>query len=374
MFVSDSKLPHLLSPVCYFDELWYQKECAKVIEPAWHVVATTPELSRSGDFVTAVVAGKSIQVRNFDGKLVALSNVCAHRHALISSQACGNSPTMRCQYHGWEYQEDGRTGKIPEPKNFVPFDRQKTCLPIYRVETLGQLVFVNTQSGSPSLIESLGEEFYSRVADRFSNAWTLALRWQPEYPTNWKVPIENSLEAYHVPAVHPHTFREDPGAERSTHELLTNRTSFSTSLPFSPHSRLDNAFQKLEARFVRWLGLQSTGRYEQHQVFPNLLLSFTDAISLCNCIIPESPRSCRAVVRQFGRLPDRRGAIKRLAAVWWSRLTAGITKKVLVEDMAIFSAIQRGLEMSPQVGMLGRCEERIHSFQEFVKSACGETT
>ena len=36
---------------------------------------------------------------------------------------------------------------------------------------------------------------------------------------NWKVPIENTLEAYHVPLVHPNTFRENPGSERATHVL-----------------------------------------------------------------------------------------------------------------------------------------------------------
>ncbi len=366
MFVSQAKLPHLLPPSSYFSSEAYQADLQGVLRGAWYMVGTTAELPRHGDFLTQTVAGVSLQVRNFNGQLRAISNVCAHRHAEICSLPCGNSPTMRCQYHGWEYQADGLTGKIPEPKNFVPFDRQATRLPLYALETVGQLVFVNVSSAPLPLVDFLGDEFYKLLERRFSQQWTLALKWQPEYPANWKIPIENSLEAYHVPAVHPHTFRQDPGAERSKHGLLPNRTWFETTLPFSPHTWLDATFQRLEGRFVRWLGHETNGSYQQHHVFPNLLFSFTDAISLASCVLPAGPLQCSAVTRQFGRLPSSKGPLRRVSAKYWSRLTAAITKRVMLEDLGMFAAIQRGMVHSPHEGMLGCCEERIHRFQQWM--------
>lgn len=371
MFVSSERLPHLLPPSSYTSVESYERELQQVLRASWHVIGTTAELARNGDFLTQTVAGTSMQVRNFSGQLRALSNVCAHRHAEICSLAHGNSPTMRCQYHGWEYQADGRTAKIPSPKNFVPFDRDAIRLPQYHVETVGQLVFVNVSAAPKPLVEFLGAEFQALLAERFSTAWTLGLRWQPNYEANWKVPVENSLEAYHVPAVHPRTFREDPGADRSQHVLLDNRTWFQTTLPFSPHTRLDAAFQSWEQRFVRWLGYDTCGNYQQQHVFPNLLFSFTDAISLVNCVLPQGPQKCMAVVRQFGRLPRAGGRLRAMAAKCWSRLTAAITKRVLLEDMQMFAAIQRGLEHSPHVGQLGICEERIHHFQAWMKKSLG---
>lgn len=366
MFVSATRLPHLLSPSRYYDPEAYQVELEAVLRSSWHVVATLPELARAGDFVTLELCQTPIQVRNFNGQLHALSNVCAHRHALISSACRGHSNTMRCQYHGWEYQANGRTGHIPAPKNFVPFDDPPLCLPTYPVAVAGQLVFVNLSHAAPSLPDFLGHDFYTLLEQRFGDQWLLALKWSPDYPANWKIPIENSLEAYHVPNVHPHTFRVDPGEQRSEHLLLPHRTAFGTSLPFSPHNRFDRVFQTLEARFVRWLGYPSTGEYWQHHVFPNLLFSFTDAISLCNCILPRGPKRTSATVRQFGRLPPRGGPIKIGIAKLWSRLTAAITKHILIEDQGIFPAIQCGLEHSQQPGILGRCEERIFRFQEFI--------
>lgn len=364
MYVSQTKLPHLLSPADYFSQQSYDRDL-ELLKSTWHIVGTTAELARDGDFLTTSIAGTPVQVRNFRGTLRALSNVCAHRHALLCSAPCGRTATMKCQYHGWEYQEDGRTGKIPEPKNFVPIDKEQLQLPGYSLETVGQLVFVNLDLKASPLRAFLGEEFYERLQSRFSAAWKLAMRWDSAYPANWKVPVENSLESYHVPNVHPKTFREDPGTSRSEHGLLPNRTWFLTGLPFCPHSGLDSFFQWFEGYLVGWLGHQRHDTYEQHHVFPNLLFSFTDAISLCQIVYPTSPNSSHAMVRQFGRMPVS-GGWKSGPATIWARLKAAITRHILKEDMGIFSAIQKGLESSPHRGVLGICEERIHRFQEFM--------
>ncbi len=364
MYISQSKLPHLLAPDRYFNANAHAAE-SDLLRRCWHLVGTTAELARDGDFITTNIAGVAIHVRNFRGSLCALSNVCAHRHALICSSPCGNSPTMHCQYHGWEYQADGRTGKIPEPKNFVPFDRDTLRLPQYPLETIGQLVFVNPNGQAPTLTEYFGEDFYQVLVDRFSDAWSLSLKWQSDYDANWKVPVENSLESYHVPNVHPTTFREDPGSDRSEHGLENNRTWFRTQLPFSPHSWLDATFQRFEGRFVRWLGYDVSDRYEQHHFFPNLLFSFTDAISLCQCVLPTAANRSRAVVRQFGRVA-KSSNLRNKVAGWWNNLKAKITGHILQEDVRMFASIQGGLELSPHAGVLGICEERIHRFQEYL--------
>jgi phenylpropionate dioxygenase-like ring-hydroxylating dioxygenase large terminal subunit len=369
MFQHSQRLPHLLAPSCYYSSEYYAREVEQVLRTAWHLVATTADLPRSGDYLTFDLLGTPIQLRNFAGTLAAISNVCAHRHCFIASSACGHSERMRCQYHGWEYDADGRTRKIPQPKNFTPFDRDETRLATYRVATCGALVFVSLAAEGISLREQLGE-MYDRIAERFGAGWECFLRWQPNYPANWKVPLENSLEAYHVPYVHPHTFREDPGAERSTHGLEAQHTWFATQLPFSPHSQLDTTFQRCEGWLMRRLGEEPHGRYEQHHIFPNLLISFTDVVSLCQSILPTSATSCRAVVRQFGKVGVRSNLLWRTVARGFGRLEAIISRGILQEDLALFAEIQRGLQASQQPGVLGACEERIWKFQQYLYERC----
>ncbi len=244
MFQSEAKLPHLLAPACYCSESALAAEQCRVFQEGWHIVGDISELAQDGSFLTFEVAGKPVHVRNFSGTIRALSNVCAHRHALITSEAKGNSMSMRCQYHGWEYQADGTTGKIPRPKNFVPFDRECLRLPVYHVELLGQLVFVSVSQSPRPLREYLGEKFACLLEDRFSDRWQLGFRWRPHIAVNWKVPVENSLESYHVPAVHANTFRCDPGNERTEHVLADRYTNMSTGLPFSPHTRSTGCFSR----------------------------------------------------------------------------------------------------------------------------------
>lgn len=365
MFTSDHCHPHRIPPSGYFDSADFELDVA-VLKSGWHVVATTEALARPGDFVTLELLGHPVQIRNFDGELRALSNVCAHRHCLISSVASGNSKSMECQYHGWQYKANGSTGKIPQAENFKGVQSSSLCLREYALATVGGLVFLSVSTKPPSINTFLGEEFYEFLTQRFGAGWFAAMQWQPDYDCNWKVPIENALESYHVPNVHSSTFREDPGAARMQHELAERHTSMMTNLPFSPHNRLDQTFQKLESRFVRWMGGDVTSSYAQHHHFPNLLFSFTDAISLVQCLIPESPNRCRAFVSQFGLRPTsgRVGPLRGRFSRLWGKLTSSITKKILLEDMEMFAAIQKGLEHSPHEGVLGACEERVHHFQE----------
>lgn len=368
MFVSKSRLPHLLSPQDYYCEEQYQRELEALLLPAWHAVGTTNELKRDGDFITCELLGHPIQVRVFDGQLRALSNICAHRHCLISSKTRGRSRRMKCQYHGWEYGEDGVTRKIPEPKNFAPFSGKGECIPVYQVDTCGQIVWVCLKQGVPDLPTFLGK-YYEIIKEKFGSKTKQFMKLNVAYKANWKVPVENSLEAYHVPSVHQNTFRVDPGEDRSNHYLDEHSTSFETPLPFSPHSRLDNTVQRCESSVMRMLGVETSGMYWQHHVFPNLLMSFTDAINLIHSVVPTGPRTSTAWIRQFGNTGNSSWGPRRIVASGWGHFKALITKQIMKEDLALIPDVQAGLEKSKEVGVLGRCEERIHAFQEYVINA-----
>jgi phenylpropionate dioxygenase-like ring-hydroxylating dioxygenase large terminal subunit len=363
MFHSSSGLPHLLSPKAYCDDSWASKELTGPLAKSWHLVGIESELAKTGDFITTELLGIPLQIRRFDDGIAALSNVCAHRHCLISSEKSGRSDAMRCQYHGWEYGSDGLNRKIPCAKDFAPIDRDQIRLPRYQVDTCGQLVFVRLSPIGLGLQEFLGPVAAKMQAGFGPNTKSF-FKWEVNYHANWKIAIENSLEAYHVQSVHPKTFRSDPGEKRSEHQLDPMHTAFGSDLPFA-HSKLDLTFQQWEGWVVKMLGGTHTRRYWQHHVFPNLLCSYTDAISLVHCIIPTGTMSSRSIVYQFGICPDRPG-IKRWLASLWGTLEAACTKRILKEDIEMYPRIQDGLKASQQVGRLARSEERIHRFQEYL--------
>jgi phenylpropionate dioxygenase-like ring-hydroxylating dioxygenase large terminal subunit len=361
---SEAAAPHLLPPNAYHSAEQHRIEL-DLLRRSWHLVCARSELTKPGQFVTLELCGVAIQVRNFNNELVALSNVCAHRHCLLSDRAQGQSASMRCPYHGWEYGADGRTRKIPSPENFIGMERDTARLPRYRLATLGRLVFVCLSDDAPSLEEQFGDRFEA-FANRFGDDRALALSWNHREKVNWKVPIENSLESYHIPAVHPRTFGEDPGKTKSHHRLDSTGTSFSTP-HFLSVSRRDQLLHSIDSLLLRGLGMAKMNEYRHEHVFPNLLFSFTGTISLAMCWTPISPTSCQVVVRQLS--PRGRGPLSRLLRPlsWsWGHFGARATRQILNEDFELFPSIQRGLEASPHRGVLGICEERISALHRHI--------
>ena len=85
------------------------EELENLFLPAWHPVATVGDLAKPGSFLTFDLLETPILIRNFDGELRAFLNVCPHRHSKLTEKPCGNTERLRCQYHGWEFNQDGHT-------------------------------------------------------------------------------------------------------------------------------------------------------------------------------------------------------------------------------------------------------------------------
>src|SRR5581483_5810076 len=104
----------------YLSAEHHRREVEHLFRPAWHPVGTVHDLARPGDFLTFDLFGTPILLRNMDGELCCFLNVCPHRHARLTDLKKGSSPRLRCQFHGWEYDRNGRTGKIPDAPSFRP--------------------------------------------------------------------------------------------------------------------------------------------------------------------------------------------------------------------------------------------------------------
>src|SRR5262249_25966519 len=236
MFTNETHLRHLLRPHHYTSDEQYRAELRHLFAPAWHPLATVGELSRPGDSLPSDLLEPPILTRNFGGELRASLNVCPHRHSRLTDRPRGNTERLRCQYHGWEFDQDGHTGKIPDARAFRPWDRENSCLRSFRVDTCGELVFVNLTDNGVSLREWVGSLW--EVWQGYGGAYRHAGAWEADFPCNWKVVLENSLESYHIPQVHPKTFKEFPEEANAWHELTERFTSFKTIPPHDLVGRL----------------------------------------------------------------------------------------------------------------------------------------
>lgn len=369
MYLATQSTPAPLATSRYTSPAAHDDDVAALRRGAWQLVATDSMLARPGDFVRVRRLGVSCLVRNHDGELVGVSNVCAHRQCELVDRDSGHCDELKCPYHGWCYGGDGRTRKIPAANNFPHFDRQQHRLPTYPVMRVGQLVFVHLGGGAATSPDANAIDDWrpwrDELADRSDERrWRLVMRDVLEYPCDWKVPIEGSLESYHLAEVHAATFGNAPAESASKHEIIDSGTAFETD------AREPSFLANLEAAIVGATTGRFDPRYRHIHVFPNVMATLTETMTLVYQISPTAHGHCRMDVFGFVRRPERYGVLGRWLHHGIGIAAARLARSVLAEDAAIFSRVQAGMNASASAGdrrprVFGRCEERLDAFGRF---------
>jgi choline monooxygenase len=361
MFTNQTHLQHLLRPDQYTAEEQYRAELRHLFQPAWHPLAVKSDLARPGDFLTFDLLETPILLRNFNGELRAFLNVCPHRHSKLTDKPRGSTERLRCQYHGWEFNAEGRTGKIPDAKAFRPWDRDNSCLRRFAVETCGDVVFVNLGENPVPLREWLGPVW--EPWQDYGGDYRYAATWEKDFACNWKIVLENSLESYHIPEVHPKTFKEFSAEENSWHELTDTFTSFRTVPPSDVPTRAANWM-------VRRLGRPVENMYWHRVRHPHVTGASLDVMRIMQCVFPTGPTTCRYRTLFFTLRGQRRGPLAWAIYRALRPIATAVARQVFDEDGRIYGGVQQGMAASPHRGVIGTREERLFHFQEYVTRGC----
>jgi len=360
VFQHQNCLQHLLQPRHYTDPGHYQQEIERIFRPSWQFACTKQEVANNGDFITLELCGEPILIKNFDGSLRAFLNVCPHRHCMLTCETSGNQPGLVCQYHGWEFQQDGSTGKIPEARAFRPWDRENSHLHRVGLDSCGDLVFVCLDPANTPSLSEWASPLYQTLAEAFrSPVWRMAETWEFDCAANWKVPTENTLESYHVAAVHPKWLGDQLPEEKMTEHHLDGRY---TTLRYA----CDSPVEKRQARICEYLGGRKDHSYRHWHIHPNIAFCLTDTFNYLATTQPTSPTTCRVRTRTFALHGHRRNPFAKLLRFVAWRIGRRTMHSVFNEDRAIYDAQQRGLAASRHRGVIGTREERVHVFQRYL--------
>jgi len=369
MFIHETHLPQVLPPEAYTCPEQHRREMQNLLEPGWHFIATKAELAREGDYVTFNLLGRPLILWNTEGEIRTYLNVCAHRMCMLTHKQQGKMPLLKCQYHGWEYDSCGDTRRIPDAKSFKPLQKGQLGLKRYRTATLGQLIFVSLADEGPDLPEYLGPG-YQTCLDWFGDEWRPTYNETQEVAANWKIPIENVLENYHLGEVHGSTYGDFPAEEECTHAFHDRYTTFSQrgEANYSPLRRLGEAAYRL-------LGMEPSFGFDNIHFYPNMVFANMGLVTWAQTSLPDGPTNCRNFWRFFHYRGSSKSpvaaAVSKGIGVWGSRFFA----KVLGEDADVMPDIQSGLQSPQQAtggGLISTREERIFHFQRYIKEATAE--
>ncbi|MBS0363066.1 MAG: aromatic ring-hydroxylating dioxygenase subunit alpha [Proteobacteria bacterium] len=185
----------------YSGEAALRTDRAQVLRRSWQFVGHDSMAPNPGDYIAETVGGAPVVVvRNSAGALAGFHNVCRHRAGLLVADGAGHcGEHFVCRYHGWRYSLDGRLRSATDFGVADGFDPRELGLFPIRVETWRGLVFVNLDLEASPLADVL-----SPLADEppFPH-FPLTERRSHRLACNWKTYVENYLEGYHLPMVHP---------------------------------------------------------------------------------------------------------------------------------------------------------------------------
>ncbi|MFC4008166.1 SRPBCC family protein [Nonomuraea purpurea] len=186
-------------------------EQGKIFESLWFCAVRAGDLPKPGAFRTVQVGRESvIVVRGRDERLRAFLNVCRHRGARLCLEAAGEvRRTIRCTYHAWSYDLDGRLAAAPNLAKMPDVDRVEYGLvPVHLREWLGY-AWVCLAAEPPSFEETVTSAATERLGDPAAiehyhvDKLALGRRISYDVKANWKLIVENFMECYHCATIHP---------------------------------------------------------------------------------------------------------------------------------------------------------------------------
>lgn len=199
---------------CYTDSSAFTLDRDCVMAKSWACVGFGTDVPENWAVPISFMGYPILLTRSSDGVLRVFHNVCSHRGMQLVLEA-GKLGTglIRCKYHSWTYDFEGNLKGTPmiggtsnnEHKDFDP--TVNGLKPINTTVWMDN-IFINISNDAEPF-----EEFIAPLIQRWSK-WVspetlmelapgIDTKMELVVKSNWKLAVENFLEAYHLPWVHP---------------------------------------------------------------------------------------------------------------------------------------------------------------------------
>lgn len=355
--------PHFERASVYTDAERAELELERIFRRRPLVVALGSDLPEIGSYYAVDCAGLPILlVRGEDGLIQGFVNICRHRGGRV---ACGKGQTdraLKCPYHSWAYDLDGRLlGQPLARRGFDGLDRADFgLLPVSVAERFG-LVLIAADAGRTIDVEAEMHGLGPEIAEFDLEDYVPFAQRSAVFEANWKLLYDTFLESYHIFSLHRNSIAG---------QLLS--TPLVSDL-YGPHARAvvmnRDVGELLEREESDWdIRRKSTIVYT---IYPSTLLNFPSSGHLDRWEIypePGSPDRARATFTLYApraRLEEAR---------FWEANVAFTERVVFTEDFAQQEDIHRSLRSGrmPRV-VFGRNEPVLIHHHVVTEAAVHDT-
>ena len=329
----------------YFENSYMEREKTEIFLKEWQLVGSRTQIRNSGEILVAEVANNPvIVICQKDNTLKAFYNVCQHRGGPLAYENCSVSK-LQCKYHGWVYELNGdlknARGFNEAELNVEDFGLQ----PIHVTEWMGQVV-VNV-SNSPLDLNQHIDVIKTLTSPIDFSDYVFKFRESYQIRCNWKVYMDNFLEGFHIPFVHPELNKVIDYKSYKTE--IYERFSLQwcpLDSELSPYGKSANSEENKAFYFT---------------IYPNIILNIAPGRLQTNIVEPKSSKTCVVHFDYHFDNPEEADIEQ----------DADFSEMVQQEDILIYENVQKGLESKGyDKGKFSPLNEQgVFHFQSLVKSS-----
>lgn len=307
----------------YRDDDAFEAVRERVFARTWQWLGSLADVTAPGslaprDLAPGFLDEPLLLARDDGGALRCLSNVCTHRGNLLVRQAC-RATDIRCGYHSRRFDLAGRATFMPGYAGVAGFPGPADHLPQVPLAEWAGHAFASLDPIAPS------GAFLDDLAAGLAGLPVAGAVHDPsrdrdfDVAAHWALYVENYLEGFHIPFVHPALAA---AVDCASYETILHRYSNVQVAPAPPgapgFAPPRPGTPPIAARY--WW------------VFPNLMVNAYPWGLSFNLVLPRTPDRTRVLFRSY---------------VWdATALCTGAgadLDAVELEDEAIVEAVQRGM-------------------------------
>jgi len=278
-----------LPSVAYYSDAFMQLERDQLFSTTWHAIGFAHDIPTPGSVYPVMsAAGCALLLcRDQAGDIHVFHNYCRHRGMRLVDEVKTNCRKLVCPYHAWCYELDGTLSRVPHKHGYGKHDDAGDNLPglaRVRSEVWAGIVFVDLSGAAVDFdvhMAPLSRRWARYDFDELRHGRSFEF----DVPGNWKLAIENFIDIYHVPYVHP---------ALNKYNDMTDHYFVHDGIVLGQGNRevkpTDNGAHKLPE--FRDLAAEARHTMEAICLFPNLLLTvFADNLRAI-LVEPTSATTC----------------------------------------------------------------------------------
>jgi phenylpropionate dioxygenase-like ring-hydroxylating dioxygenase large terminal subunit len=244
----------VVSASIFVEEEIYRQEMQQIFARCWLYIAHESQVAKPGDFTLARMGEDALIVcRGPGGTLHAFLNMCPSCTSLLQRADSGNTDVLTCQYHGWDFNLDGRVLAEDDIGNKLPTD-ELTLIEVPQVDSYKGMLFASFDENAPPLSKFLGDIRWGLdlLLDQGDMRIASVTRWSIE--TNWKFAAESSVNDIYHGHVHMAALHADNDADMER-ETRFDRDGFTVITEYGHGlnaEKMDDNLEDAEDLLQQW--------------------------------------------------------------------------------------------------------------------------